>query len=160
MSWANKITTSLFGSRLGLQTLSSGQNGGSKGAIDVLVGAEALKPYSSSAETTSANLPAYGVSILTTGAGSTCTLYKLDPPIAGVEKTIVIASTNTATNMIYVQTSTGATVCFTSTAGSTLCTISSSGGSQSAFKLVGINSTQWGTVSPLTTAVFGLTTST
>jgi hypothetical protein len=161
MSWAEKITTSIFGRRLGLQHLSSSQSGGSRGQIDLLVGAEAVKPYVSSAETTAANLPAYGVSILTTGAGgSTNTLYKLDPPIPGVSKTIVIASTNTATNMITVQTSTGATVCFTSSAGSTFCTISSSGGSQSAFTLVGINSTQWGTVSPLTTAAFALSTTT
>lgn len=159
MAWKNLITTSLFGRRFGLQTLSSASNGGSYGEIDVLVGPEALKPYSSSAETTSANLRAYGVSILTTGAGSTNTKYVLDPPIPGVEKTIVIASTNTATNMITVQTSTGATICFTSSNGSTLCSISSSGGSQYAFKLVGINSTQWASVG-LTTSVFGLSTST
>ena len=163
MAWGQFIQTSIFGRRFGLQSVTTNISGSavSGRTFDLLLGPEALKQYVSSSETTSTNLPPYGVSILTTGAGgSTCTLYKLDPPIPGVEKTIVIVSTNTATNMVYVQTSTAATICFTSTAGSTLCTISSSGGSQTAFKMVGVNSTQWGTVSPLTTAVYGLTTST
>jgi acetylglutamate synthase len=160
MSWTDKITTTIFGRRLGLQTFSTAQSGASAGrTFDVLVGAEAVRPYVSSAETTSTNMPAFGVSFLTT-TSTTNSVYTLDPPISGVEKTIVIGSTNTATNMISVRTSTGATVCFTSSNGSTLCVIASSGGSQSVIRLVGINSTQWASVGLTTSAGFSLTTST
>ena len=160
MAWNALITTTLFGRRLGLQSMSSAVSGGSNGPTDLLVGPDAFRDYCSTSETTGTNLKAYGTSVLTTGAGgSTNTLYKLDPPIAGVGKTIVIASTNTATNMITVQTSTGATICYTSSNGSTFCTISSSGGSQAAFRLTGINSTQWGSLN-LTTSAFALSTTT
>jgi hypothetical protein len=136
---------------LGLQTLTTAQTGGSKGAIDVLVGAESVKPYASTSETTSANLPAYGVSIISSNnstAVSTNPVYRMDPPIPGVRKTVVFTSTATgvASTVGYLLSlSTGASGAFLmgSTWSSSFTTLYTT--NALVLDLVGITTNIWGT---------------
>mgnify|MGYP000275789953 FL=1 len=67
MAWADKITTTLFGRRFGLQTMSTSVSGsGVAGrSFDVAVGVEAVRAAVTTADTTSSNLTAYGFSLLT-----------------------------------------------------------------------------------------------
>ena len=73
MSWADKITTTLFGRRFGLQSASSNITGSGRAgnAPDFILGPEDIRVGVTTAETTATNLAAYGVSYLTnTSAGS------------------------------------------------------------------------------------------
>ena len=100
-TWANKITTSLFGRRFGLQNMTTGESGGAQGARDFLVGPEGFRQAVSTANTTDSNVPAYGVQVLPGG------VFTIDPPIPGVQVTVVGSSdtasylkTNAATETI------------------------------------------------------------
>jgi len=93
MAWSDKITTSLFGRRIGLQRLSSAQDARKS---EVLVGPDAFRSYATTADTTSNYLAPYGVSVLSSAnSASTNPVYRLDAPIPGVGKTITIVSTAT-----------------------------------------------------------------
>lgn len=135
MAYGDKITTSKHGRRLGLQALSTAQTGGSKG--EFLVGPDDFRVGVTTAETTSANLKPYGVSIgLGTSAGSSA-VYTLEAPIPGVRK---IIGGSTANGPVYIKTAGDET--FLSTLGSTHTTvkISTLGG---ALELVGVTTAQW-----------------
>lgn len=156
MAYGNKITTSKHGRRLGLQSMSTGETGGSKN--EFLVGPDDFR-VAVTTETTSTNLKPFGVSVgLGTSAASSA-VYTLEPPIPGVRKVVGGSSAN---GPVYVKTANSETIL--STVGSTHTTvkISSLGG---GFELVGISTSQWlalgltsGTSS--NASGFGLTTST
>lgn len=151
MAWQNLITTTLFGRRFGLQQLTTSQSGGLKQA-DFLVGAEAVKHGVTTAETTSANLPAYGVSGL--GAVSSG-VYTLDPPIPGVQKFLSFASTSLGS---YVKTANGET--FQSSQGTTFSVLKSTQNVVGTVQLVGLSTGVWAVLAGLSTSSFALSTTT
>ena len=135
MAYNSKILTSLFGRRLGLQRMSTGESGGSKN--EFLVGPDDFRVGVTTAESTATNLKPFGVSAqLGTSAGSSA-VYTLEPPIPGVRK---IIHGSTANGPVYVKTANGETI--TSSMGSTFTTIkvSTLGG---AIELVGMTTAQW-----------------
>ena len=99
MAFNSKILTSLFGRRLGLQRLSTGESGGSK--CEFLVGPDDFRVGVSTAESTGTNLKPHGYSMnLGTSAGSSA-VYNLEPPVPGVRKVLV---SSTANGPVYVNT--------------------------------------------------------
>jgi hypothetical protein len=155
MAWKDRITTTLFGSRVGLQTMSTNQTGGRTG-VEFLVGAEAVRQLNSTAETTATNLVAWGQSVLTTAASSG--VFTLDPPIPGVTKTLVFSSSGTASSPIYVKTANSET--FASSVISSGTVMSSSAGAISTIVLTGISTAIWAVVNPFSTASIKLSTTT
>ena len=134
MAYGNKILTSLFGRRLGLQRISTSESGGSAG--EYLVGPDDFRVGTNTAETTSTNLKAHGYSgNLGTSAASSA-VYTIDPPIPGVRK--VIAS-STANGPVYVKTASGVII---SSAGSTDTTVKLST-LGNAVELVGLTTAIW-----------------
>jgi hypothetical protein len=137
MSFNNKILTSLFGRRVGLQRMSTAESGGSRGTQEYLVGPEALRPNVSTAETTSTNLHPFGVSHVRGTSADSSSVFTLDPPIPGVEKTLYFPSTgNTA---CYVKTANSETI--HTTLGSSHTTIKSTIGGMC--RLVGVTTAIW-----------------
>lgn len=114
MPYGDRITTSLHGRRLGLQHLSSAESGGARGTEEYLVGPQAFRALATSAETTAANIPPYGVSHSTEAAAT----ILIDPPVPGVMKSLSLGSSVTA------KLVNGA---FISSAGTTHTVIESSG---------------------------------
>lgn len=155
MAWKDKITTTIMGSRLGLQAMSTVQTG-SRSPAEFLVGAEAVRVLNSTAETTASNLLPYGQSVLTTAASSG--VYTLDPPIPGVTKTLVFSSSGTASSPIYVKTANSET--FASSVMSSGTVISSSAGAIATLVLTGISTAVWAVVNPFSTASIKLSTTT
>lgn len=137
MAWNRNITTSIYGRRLGLQTISSGQSGGSDGAVDYLVGPEAFRGDVNTAETTATNVSAFHVSLLPGTSAASSAVYTLDPPVPGVPKWIQGGVSN---GPVYLKTANSET--FISTVGSSFTTvkISSLGG---GFYLVGMTTATW-----------------
>jgi hypothetical protein len=136
MPYGNKIRTSLHGRRIGLQRMSSSESGGSLPNREFLVGPEDLRLDVTTAETTSANLKAFGVSNVAASSAGSSSVYTLDPPVPGVRKII----TGGTSGPVYVKTANGETIM--SSAGSSFTTIkiSSAGGS---FELMGFTTAQW-----------------
>jgi len=156
MAWADKITTSLFGRRLGLQTMTTSQTGGSRGAVDLVVGAEAVRQENSTAETTSSNLKAWGVSWVSTVSSSA--VFTLDPPIPGVDKTLVFYSSATSASPIYVKTANSETIM--STVSSSATVLASSQNAETAVRLIGLTTAMWGVLGSISTASIKLSTTT
>lgn len=159
MAWADKITTSLFGRRFGLQRLSSSVSGGKE--FDVLVGAEAVRVDSSTADSTGTYLKPYGVSLLTTGLSADATaIYRLDPPVPGIEKTIVWGSTTigTMSAKIFVTVSTGGGAGLQTSGGSSFTCVASSAGA--VLRLVGVSTSLYAVTNGATASGFTYTTST
>lgn len=155
MAWANKITTSLFGRRFGLQAMSSIETGGTGGA-DLLVGPEQIR-RNVTAETTATNAKAFGISRFSGTSAASSAVYTLDPPIPGVEKEIVFDSTSQGP--IYVKTANGET--FLSTQGSTFSIIKSTNNQIGVVGLIGVTTAVWGLRNVgLSTATFALSTTT
>lgn len=149
MAWAQFLNTSLFGRRFGLENLSTNRSGtGLAGRRpDFIVGPEDIRKDVTT-ETTGTYLKAYGVSLLTTSSLTASThVFRLDPPIPGVEKTIVIQSTaaTVATTVVFkITLSTGgAEVINGSTWSSSFTVLSSS--SPVCVKLVGVTTAVWAT---------------
>ena len=137
MAFNSKYTVSLHGRRFGIQHLSSGESGGSRGPNDFLVGPEDLRMGVSTADTTSTNLNAFGVSVLPgTSAGSSC-VYTIDPPIPGVTKTIM---GTTANGPFIIKTANSETIQTTAGSSWTTVEISSLGG---GFALIGVTTAIW-----------------
>jgi hypothetical protein len=151
MAWKDRITTTLFGNRLGLNTMSTSQTGGSVGA-DFVVGAEDVRVGVTTAETTASNLRAWGVSQV--GAASSG-VYTLDPPIPGVTKTLSFGST---ANTSYIKTAGGET--FLSSQGTTFSVFKSTSLVAGVAQLIGITTSVWGVSGGLSTATFALSTTT
>jgi len=133
MAYGDKITTSKHGRRLGLQSLSSSESGGSR--HEFLVGPDDFRVGVTS-ESTATNLKPFGVSIgLGTSAASSA-VYTLEPPVPGVRK---ILASSTANGPVYVNLSDAQV---TSSGGSTHATIklSSLG---AAVELIGASTDTW-----------------
>ena len=153
MAFTDKILTSIFGRRIGLQLMTTAQTGGSRGAQEFLVGPEALRQGVSTAETTSVNLHPFGVSLITSASSSG--VYTLDPPIPGVRKTLAFQTTG-ATN--YVKTANGET--FLSSQGTTFSVLKSTQNVVGTVMLTGLTTAIWGVNPGLSTASFALSTTT
>lgn len=154
MAWNSNIITSLFGRRLGLQLMSTAQTGGSRGAKDFLVGPDAFRVENSTAETTSTNLNPFGYSVLTTASSSG--VYTIDPPIPGVEKTLVFFTTGT--NPIYVKTANNEQIGTTQMTTATV--IASSQTNLAAIRLIGVSTAQWMAMGSVSSGYLKLSTST
>lgn len=159
MAFANKILTSLFGSRVGLQRMTTAESGGSRGAQEYLVGPESLRVGVTTAETTSTNLQPHGVSRLPGTSAASSAVYTIDPPVPGVRKTIMGTTDN---GPVYLKTANGETIVTTAGSSFTTVKVSSVGG---VFELMALTSGIWlglgltsGTSS--NASGFGLTTST
>lgn len=158
MPYGPQILTSIYGRRLGLQNFSTGQSGGRLPA-EFLVGPEDIRRGVTTAETTAANVTAYGVSYLPGTSAASSAVYTLDPPIPGVRKTVIGSSNN---GPVYLKTANSEII--ETTVGTTFTTIkvSSVGGT---FELVGVTTAIWAGVG-LTSGTssnasgFGLTTTT
>ncbi len=159
MAFGSKIITSLFGRRVGLQRMSTGESGGSRGTQEYLVGPADFRVGITTAETTSTNLQPHGLSVLPGSSAASSAVYTIDPPVPGVFKTVFGATDN---GPVYLKTANSETI--VTSAGSTFTTVkvSSLGG---AFQLVGLTTAAWlglnltsGTSSQA--SGFGLTTST
>lgn len=138
MPYNNKVLTSIHGRRLGLQRLSSAESGGSGGTKEYLVGPEDLRMGVSTAETTATRISAFGVSRVT---GASSGVYTLDPPVPGVEKTIVLDSNNVG---FYLKTANSETIVSTqNTSGTTLKSTASGTG---VISLLGVSTAVWAAV--------------
>jgi hypothetical protein len=151
MAWYDKITTSLYGRRLGLQRLSSAQDARKN---EVLVGAEAFRSYATTGDSTGTNLAPYGVSLLTT-VSSSC-VFVLDPPLPGVHKTLVFGSTGGGA--MYVKTANSETI--VSTLGSSFTTLKSTAGNGGTVSLMGITTAIWAWTGAASSIIAAATTST
>lgn len=157
MAYNSGIVTSIFGRRLGLQTLSSSQSGGTRvPAPEYLVGPEALRQSVTTGETTASNLYPSGISYLTTAQSSG--IYTIDPPVPGIEKTLIFATTGT--NPIYVRTSTDASITIATSQGTTMCVISSSQAEFTALKLVGATTASWVALNAVSSSYLRMSTTT
>ena len=138
MAFSNKILTSIFGRRLGIQRMSTAEHGGLS-PVELLVGPEALRQGITTAETTGAAVVAHGVSFLAGTSAASSSVYVLDPPIPGVRKTVVFSSANTP---MYLKTKNGET--FRTSADSTVATVISSTLTGAVVDLVGLTTGLWG----------------
>jgi len=138
MAWKDKITTSLFGSRAGLQSISTVQNGG-RSPAEFLVGLEAVRMGVTTSETTATNLLPYGVSYLSATTAGSSLVYTLDPPIPGVIKTLVIGSS--ANGPFYVQVKNVATETIQTTQMTSGTVLKSS--SPGVCQLIGVTTAIW-----------------
>lgn len=156
MAFNNSITTMIFGRRLGLQSMSSNVSGaGTSGTQrEFLVGPDGFRQPATTSVTTGINLSPSGISVLST-ISSSC-VFVLDPPIPGVEKTIVFGSTGGGS--MYVRTQNSETIW--STLGSSHTTLKSTVGNGGSVRLVGVTTAAWAWISLASTIIAAATTST
>jgi len=152
MAWQSLINTSLFGRRFGLQNGTTNVTGGSV-ATDYLVGPADLRKGVTTAETTSANLAAHGVSWITSSVSSG--VYTLDPPVPGVTKVLHFTSTG---NSQYLKTANGEF--FSSSQGTTFSVLKSTSNVAGDVMLVGVSTGVWGVLSGVSTGTFAFSTTT
>lgn len=138
-NYGNKINTSLYGRRFGLQLLTTALNGGRK-LHDYLVGPDALRAPVTTGETTATNLDPFGVSAMTGSSAASSSVYTIDPPVPGVMK--VISISDTANGPIYLKTKNSET--FVTTLGTSFTTIKTSAGG--AFLLAGVTTAVWAAI--------------
>lgn len=157
MAFNSGYVTSIYGRRLGLQSLSSSQSGGTRTpAPEYLVGPDALRSAVTTGETTSANLYPHGISYLTTSVSSG--VYTLDPPVPGVRKTLVFGTSGADPQ--YVRASTDASIVIVSSQGSTMSVLSSSQTIRSCVELIGVTTAMWQVLGSLSSAYIRASTST
>lgn len=143
---ANKETlrglnlTSIYGRRLGLSALSTGQTGGTKGPLEFIAGVDDIRLPISTLETTLVPVDAAGISYLVGTSAASTPVYTIAPPIPGVRKTVFFGSTDSA---LYLKNSAGCSFAGTSLGSTGATVIRSSGGGY--VELMG-----------LTTALFGI----
>ena len=148
MAWTDKITTTLFGRRLGLQTMTTSQTGsGQTGrTAEFIVGPDAIRWGTSTSQTTATYMPAHGVSVLSSATTpSTAAVIRLDPPIPGVDKTVVILSTaaGVASTIDWIITaSTGGAETFVSTWSSSFTVLRTT--NPVVIRLRGLSTGMWG----------------
>ena len=155
MAFKERMLTSIFGNRLGLQQMTTVQTGG-RLLSEFIVGAEAVRSGVTTAESTGTNALAYGVSFFPGTSAASSAVYTLDPPIPGIQKTVVFNSTSQGP--IYVKTANGET--FLSTQGTTFSIIKSTNNQVGTLELRGLTTGIWGIGSGLSTATFALSTTT
>lgn len=137
MAYNGNLRTSIHGRRLGLNAVSSAESGGNHGTREFLAGPDAFRVENSTSESTGTNLKPFGVSVLTTAASSG--VYTLDPPIPGVEKTLVFHTTGS--NPIYVKTENSETI--NTTQGTSLSVLASSQTAYAVTRLIGISTSEY-----------------
>jgi hypothetical protein len=148
-TWANKITTSIFGRRLGINRLTTGESGGAQGARDFLAGPEAYRTAVSTANTTGTNVAAYGVQVLPGTSAASSSVYTIDPPIPGV--TVVVVGSSNAGCFLKTNAATE-TIMTTLGSSDTVLEFPSVGG---VATLTGVTTARW--VAQLTTGVVAST---
>lgn len=159
MAYNSNITTTLKGRRLGLQLLSTSYTGGSRGAQEFLVGPDDFRVGVTTNESTATNFKAHGVSHVRGTSADSSSVFTLDPPIPGVEKTLYFNSTgNTA---CYVKTANSEVI--HTTLGSSHTVIKSTIGG--ICRLVGVTTAIWAALNitsgtSVAAGGFALTTST
>lgn len=140
MAYHNKITTSIYGRRLGLQGMSSVETGGAVATgsqfHEFVVGAQDIRLGVTTAESTATNAKAYGISNFPGTSAASSSVYTLDPPIPGVRKFLAF---NTTANGVYVKTANSET--FLTTMGTSFTTIKSTVGG--VIELIGFTTAQW-----------------
>ena len=157
MAFSDRINESIRGRNLGFEFLSSGKHGTTKTGR-MLVGPEVLRLGNTTAETTATNLAAYGQSVLNNSSAGSSQVFTLDPPIPGVQKTVVFNST---VNTLYLRASTDATITFlTATQGTTKCVVASTGLASAALTFIGITTAIWSAMGSISSGHFNFTTST
>ncbi len=157
MPYNSAILTSIYGRRVGLQTLSSGQTGGSRGPQEFLVGPAAFREEVTTADTTAINLQAHGITRLSSGlSADTTAVFSIDPPIPGVGKTVVWGSTTIGTMGSKIFLKTG--VNMQTSNGSSFTVVASSAGA--VLNLTGVTTALWAVVNGSTGSGFTYTTST
>lgn len=147
----NVNLTSIYGRRLGLATLSTGQTGGTKGSLEFIQGFDDVRLPISTSETTGTPLDAAGISYLVGTSAASTPVFTLAPPIPGVTKRIAFASTDSA---LYVKMTSGCSILGTSLGSTVAATIRSSGGGY--VELVGLTTAVYGAVGVSSTAVNGV----
>ena len=135
MAWNDRIQTSIWGRRIGLQTLSTAQQGG-RLPVDLAVGPDAYREAFSSAESTGTNIRAFGHSMLTTVASSA--VFVLDPPIPGVNKKITFGTTG---GTLYLKGANGEA--FASSQGTSFTVLKSTQNAYTSVELQPISSAAW-----------------
>lgn len=147
MAYGTGIITSLFGRRVGLQSVSSGQSNTQTAGrkMEFMVGPDDFRVATSTAETTASSLAPFGVSMLSSAnTGASGAVMKLDAPIPGVEKTIVVVSTaaTVASTIAWVIRASDAGANFQSSWSSSFTTLTTS--SPCVIKLIGVTTASWG----------------
>lgn len=137
-NYGNKIITSLYGRRFGIQLLTTAEHGGIA-PMDLLVGPDGLREAVTTAESTGTAVRAYGVSFLAGTSAGSSSVYVLDPPIPGVRKTVVFSSANTP---MYLRTKNAET--FRTTEDSTVATVIKSTLTGCVAELIGLTTAMWG----------------
>lgn len=148
MPYGSQILTSIYGRRLGLQQLSTGQSGGSK-AVEFLVGPDDFRHGITTNESTGTAMAPAGISYLVGTSAASTPVFQLSPPIPGIRKSIVFGSTDSA---LYVKAATGCSIIGTSLASATA--IRSSGGGY--VELVGVTTALYAPAMISSTAVNGI----
>lgn len=149
MPYGSQILTSIYGRRLGLQQLSTGQSGGSK-AVEFLVGPDDFRQGITTNESTGKAMAPAGISYLVGTSAASTPVFQLSPPIPGIRKSIVFGSTDSA---LYVKAATGCSIIGTSL-GSSATAIRSSGGGY--IELVGVTTALYAPAMISSTAVNGI----
>ena len=124
MPYGNVILTSIYGRRLGLQPISTGQSGGSK-PIETLIGPDAFREGVTTNESTGTPANPAGISYFVGTSAASTPVYQLSPPIPGVSKRAFFGSTDSA---IYVKAASGCSFAGTSLGNTGATVIRSSGG--------------------------------
>lgn len=151
MPYNNSILTSIYGRRLGLQPLSTGQSGGTKGPLEFLAGPDEIRLGVTTSETTSTPLDASGVSYLVGTSAASTPVYSISPPIPGVRKTVFFGSTDSA---LYLKNSSGCSFAGTSLGNTGATVIRSSGGG--SVSLVGVSTALYAVLAVSSSAVNAL----
>lgn len=150
MPYGNKIITSIYGRRLGLQPMSTAETGGPT-PQEFLVGPDSLKQGISTAPTTATAEAASGISNLIGTSAASTPVYTLAPPIPGVTKTINFGSTDSA---LYLKMTSGCAISGTSLASTGCTVIRSSGGG--CVELIGLTTALFAAMNISSTAVNGV----
>jgi hypothetical protein len=151
--YGNKIITSVYGRRLGLQALTTPESGSGNGRVDLLVGAEALRVSHTTADTTATNLKPYGHSYLSSASSSG--VYTIDPPIPGVNKTVTFGTSGAT---IYLKSANSET--FVTTQGTSQTILKSTQNVPFTVVLVPNSTSQWGVVGAGSSAIMSASTTT
>lgn len=136
----NRLLTSIFGRRLGLET--HGSLGGMAGSIEPIDGFTSGGTTVTSTSVAT-NLPAYGLSAIGASGASATTAYNLDAPIPGVRKTLFVPTTGYA---VVGTTASGAFIASTASVTSTYGIITFTG-KGNFVELMGLTTALWGVIS-------------
>lgn len=152
MAFGDKILTSIYGRRLGLQPMTTAGFGGSA-AGEALVGPDGFRGAVTT-ETTASNLRAFGQSLITSAASSG--VFTIDPPIPGLMEKVVTFNSSGAT--AYLKTANSET--FITTQGTTHTVLKSTQNIPFTVKLVPVSTSVWGVIGGGSSAVMSMSTTT